>query len=371
VSKLRVGIISANWGLQAHAPAWRALGDAVEVSAICTSRPETAEAAAREAGIPRAFWDFHALCADPDIDIVDCGTRPLLRQQMVAAALAGGKHVVNQIPFAVSAEAARAMADQQSRAGKVGIVAASILGLPQLGLMKQMIEDGFLGELFQVNCQWNISLFNPPVPNFAWPWFSDPAEGVGVTRNQGSHMLHALLHLFGPIERVTGEVETFVKEWSPSPGETVQARTDDTLNGLVRFRSGGLGQVSTSWVAVDSPGFVIEAFGRDGYLRLSCENYPSASGTTLMAAKVNPQVRPTARPVPLPDAFLTVGGVKLAAEPGSQVPSMARLYGSMVDAIRSGAEPLGSFARAAEVQRIVEAFYLASASRAWVEIDGV
>ena len=70
------------------------------------ARRETAEAAARQHGLARPFWDFHALCADPQIDIVDCGTRPRLRQQMVAAALAGGKHVVNQIPFAVSLEAA-------------------------------------------------------------------------------------------------------------------------------------------------------------------------------------------------------------------------------------------------------------------------
>jgi predicted dehydrogenase len=369
MSKLRVGIISANWGVETHLPAWRALGDEVEVAAICTSRRETAEAAAGAHGVPRPFWDFRAMCADPDIDIIDCGTRPRLRQEMVAAALAGCKHVVNQIPFAVSAQAAEAMADQQRRAGKVGIVAASILGLPQLGLMKRMIEEGYLGEVFQVGCRWNISLFNPPVPNFAWPWFSDPAEGVGVTRNHGSHMLHAMLHLFGPIERATGEVETFVKEWSPGAGETVQARTDATLTGLVRFRSGALGQVSTSWVAVDSPGFVIEAFGRDGYMRLSSEKYPSAHGTVLVAARANPQVRPTARPVPLPDEFLTAGGARLEPEPGSQVLSMARLYEGMLGAIRSGGEPLGSFTRAAEVQRIVEAFYAASVSHSWVEVE--
>lgn len=367
MSKLRIGIIGANWGVQAHLPAWRALGDAVEVTAICTSRQETAEAAASATGIPRAFWDFHALCADPEIDVVDCGSRPQLRQQMVAAALAGGKHVVNQIPFAVSTEAAQQMLDDQRRAGRVGVVAASVLGLPQLGLMKQMIDDGYLGDLFQVNCQWNISLFNPPVPGFAWPWFSDPDEGVGATRNQGSHMLHALLHLFGPVERVTGQMETFVKEWRAGD-ELVRSRTDDTMNGLVRFRSGGLGHVSTSWVAVDSPGFVIEAFGRDGYLRLAGENYPAAAGATLIGAKANPLVRPTAKPIPLPDAWLVVNGRRLVPEPGSQVVSMARLYQGMADAIRNGGEPVGSFARATEVQRVIEAFYAASASRQWVEI---
>jgi predicted dehydrogenase len=367
VPKLRIGIISANWGAQAHLPAWRRLGDAVEVTAICTSRRETAEAAAGKHGVARPFWDFREMCADPDIDIVDCGTRPVLRQQMVAAALAGGKHAVNQIPFAVSAEAAQAMANAQARAGRVGIVAASILGLPQLAQMKALIEEGYLGELFQVDCRWNISLFNPPVPGFAWPWFSDPAEGVGVTRNQASHMLHALLHLFGPIARVAGQARTFVKTWRASEGEIVEARTDDTMTGLVEFRSGGLGTVSTSWVATDSPGFAIEALGRDGYLRLSCNNYPNAAETVLIGARSNPLVRPTARPLALPEELLQVGGRRAEPEAGSQVLSMARLYAGMVRAIREGGEPPGSFARAAEVQQIVEAFYVASAERRWVE----
>ena len=42
---LRVGIISAAWGTFAHLPAWRAV-PGVEVTAVCTSRQETAEAAA-------------------------------------------------------------------------------------------------------------------------------------------------------------------------------------------------------------------------------------------------------------------------------------------------------------------------------------
>jgi hypothetical protein len=51
-ARLKVGIISANWGVQAHLPAWRALSDDVEVAAICTAHQDTAEAAATA---PRAL----------------------------------------------------------------------------------------------------------------------------------------------------------------------------------------------------------------------------------------------------------------------------------------------------------------------------
>src|ERR1700742_2661059 len=101
--KLRVGLISAAWGAYAHLPAWRSLQD-VEVVGICTSRRETAENAARKYHIERPFWDYHTLANDPDIDIIDCGTRPNWRRDMVLAALDAGKHVYNGIPFTESFE---------------------------------------------------------------------------------------------------------------------------------------------------------------------------------------------------------------------------------------------------------------------------
>ena len=95
---LRVGIMSANWGAFAHLPAWRSI-PGIEVVAICTSRRETAEAAAKRCGIAAPFWDAQAMAAHPDIDILDCGTRPSVRDPVVASALRNGKHVYNAIPF--------------------------------------------------------------------------------------------------------------------------------------------------------------------------------------------------------------------------------------------------------------------------------
>lgn len=369
MARLNVGIISANWGAQTHLPAWRAMGDRVEVTSICTSRRSSAEEAAKAHGVARPFWDFEAMCADPDIDIIDCGTRPVLRQKMVEAALANGKHVVNQIPFAISAEVGQHLRDAQQKAGVVGLVAASILGLPQLGLMKEMIDDGYVGEIFQVNCRWDISLFNPAMPQFPWRWFADPAEGASVTRNQGSHMLHALLHLFGPIDSVIGQMDMYLKEWDLGGGDIVHPSVDDTMSGLLRFKSGAMGQMSTSWIATDSPGFVIEVIGRHGYLRLNSTRYPHPAAAQLVGAKANPYILPTAQPINLPDRFLTVEGKLIEAEDSSQVISMARLYRGMLDAIAEGGEPIGNFGRAAEVQTIVAALYDSARERRWVDLS--
>ena len=113
-NRLRVGIISANWGVAAHLPAWRAHPD-IEVVGICTAHQDTAEAAATANDIPRAFWDYRTMAQDPEIDIVDVGTRPNLRYDMCLSALNGGKHVYMGVPFADSMEHARALHDAYVR----------------------------------------------------------------------------------------------------------------------------------------------------------------------------------------------------------------------------------------------------------------
>src|ERR1700677_3296766 len=161
VNTLRVGIVSANWGAFAHLPAWRSL-PGVEVVGICTSRQETAAAAAKKFGIERAFCDAEARAADPDIDILDCGTRPSIRFAMVLAALRHKKHVYNSIPFAADVDHARSLHRAWKSSGLTAIVDAFSEWIPAHRAAKQMLQDGYIGQPFGGTCKFNISLFNKP-----------------------------------------------------------------------------------------------------------------------------------------------------------------------------------------------------------------
>jgi predicted dehydrogenase len=66
--KIRVGIIGANvrngWGRDAHIPALSALPE-FEITAVCTSRQETADETAKHFGIPHAFVDPYKMASIP------------------------------------------------------------------------------------------------------------------------------------------------------------------------------------------------------------------------------------------------------------------------------------------------------------------
>src|SRR6266550_3758948 len=71
--KIRLGFVGANvrsaWASQSHFPALLASPD-VELTAVCTTRPETAEEARKAFGAQLAFHDFRAMVASPEIDAV-------------------------------------------------------------------------------------------------------------------------------------------------------------------------------------------------------------------------------------------------------------------------------------------------------------
>src|ERR1700742_1388271 len=76
--KIRVGIIGANvrygWGRDAHIPALSALPE-FEITAVCTSRQETANETAKHFGFPHAFADPDKMLQHPDVDLVSICVR--------------------------------------------------------------------------------------------------------------------------------------------------------------------------------------------------------------------------------------------------------------------------------------------------------
>lgn len=372
---LRVGMIGASWGLVGHLPAWRNI-PGVEVAAICTAHEETAKAAAEAHGISRAFWDYREMVADPDLDIIDVGTRPNLRHDMVLKALEAGKHVLNANPFDLTLEAVGDLLAAQRSAGTVGMVEAQFQWLPQFGYMKQLIAEGYLGELYsiRVRCDYPLvagegSLY-PFVarPGYTtYSWLADPEAGASVLRNMGGHCLHAMIDLFGPVARVSAELDTCLGRWVIPDGETVTPRTHDTATVLLRFANGASGRLETSYVVADARGFELEMFGSAGRLRLtSVSGFPDSTNAILTGARIGARgmTDSSEAPIETPAQFWQAGGRDVHVPEGARVVvPLTRLFQNMVDGIRGDATaPKPDFAQAYHVHEIVEAAERAAAS---------
>jgi predicted dehydrogenase len=379
--RLRVGIISANWSLKVHGAAWKRI-EGVEVAAICTSRQETAERAARDYGIPRAYWNHEEMSADPDLDIIDVGTRPSFRFPMVMAALKNGKHVYDALPFAVSLADAEAMRDAQKAAGVVGTVDAQFRWSPPAQQMKRMIDDGFIGRPLGFNVQLMLPLINEtgdrPYAYSAYSehtdpyyWLAEKSSGGSAWRNFATHSLLFLTHVIGPVAEATGMLTTGVPEWFLPNGEILRPETHDLGSATLRMENGAIGSLQAGWCVPDTEGWRVEIWGDRGRLLLVDNSFGNLMSAKLYAGdgRLLTYGARTTQEVAIDPALYAVPGTNTGDTQPRDFVAMDWMFSNMVAAIREGREGSPSFTEAAAVHRVVEAVERASAERRWLRMD--
>src|SRR5438093_10475161 len=112
--RIRVGIIGANpdrgWAAQAHIPALKSLSDDYEITALSTSRRESADAASARFGVPLAFDNHNDLVNSADVDVVAITVKVPYHFELATAALTAGKAVYCEWPLGNGLQEAEALA---------------------------------------------------------------------------------------------------------------------------------------------------------------------------------------------------------------------------------------------------------------------
>ena len=262
---LRVGLISANWGAKCHLPAWRSV-PRVDVVAICTSRPETASQAAELFGVDRPFHDYREMVNAPDIDLIDIGTKPPLRYEMMKAALNAGKHVYAGVPFTATLEQAEELGAIARERSVIGASDAYFQYIPAHLEMKRRIEENEIGEILSISLDLQINLFNPTSPDYPYFWFADRRNGASALRNLGTHAITLLTSLFGPVSCAIGTESIHLPEWRSQEGAVYATEVPDTASALLRFAMGPVATVNCSWIDAGAVGWRLDVHGSKGRL---------------------------------------------------------------------------------------------------------
>src|SRR6266849_8224476 len=130
--RIRVGVIGANpdrgWAAQAHIPALRSLPDNFEITALSTTRRESADAAGELFGVPATFDNHQELVHNPAVDVVAVTVKVPYHLELATAALEAGKAVYCEWPLGnglKEAETLAALAKKQSVLAVAGLQASS------------------------------------------------------------------------------------------------------------------------------------------------------------------------------------------------------------------------------------------------------
>ena len=118
--RVRLGLIGASvqgtWSARSHLPALRASPD-IELTAVCTTRADSAEAARQAYGAKLAFDDCREMVASPEIDAVAVVVRVPSHYAPTKAALDAGKHVYSEWPLGRTTAEAKSCRRSPGRRG--------------------------------------------------------------------------------------------------------------------------------------------------------------------------------------------------------------------------------------------------------------
>jgi predicted dehydrogenase len=275
--------------------------------AVATSRPETAEAARQALGFEFATADWRELVERRDIQIVHVCTPNKFHKEQVLAALAAGKHVYCDKPLCLNRREAEEIAAALPGAGVTHQMALHNRFFPATLRAKEMVEEGFLGEILSLRAAYlHAGSADPSAP---LKWKLDAAvSGGGVLLDLGSHVLDLVQHLVGPLGLVDCSTRIAYRE-RPLPGEPgrkARVKAEDAVFLTVATENGAVGQIEASKIAtgaVDELRF--ELHGSRGALRFNLmqPNFLWAYDQTRPAGERGWRALETVQNYPPPAAF--------------------------------------------------------------------
>ena len=158
---IRWGIIStARIGETAFIPALRQIKGG-ELVAVASRSRDTGEAFARQHDIPQVFDDYAALLASDEIDAIYNPLPNTMHAEWTIRAAQAGKHVFCEKPLAVTSAEAQQMIDACQSAGVLLMEAFVFLLHPQTEKLCQLLADGAIGDLVQLQAYMTFPLPRP------------------------------------------------------------------------------------------------------------------------------------------------------------------------------------------------------------------
>jgi predicted dehydrogenase len=208
---LRWGVVGPGWIAGEFVKAVTA-HTAQSVVAVASRSIERASAFAAAHGIEFAVGSTEELVSRADIDVVYIATPQSEHLPIGLAAISAGKHVLIEKPMTVSADEARILVAAARQAGVLAMEGMWSRYLPQTSVIRQLLDDGVLGEVTTVLADHGQAIAADPNHRLY-----RPELGGGALLDLGIYPLQLSSMVFGTPNTVTavgGMTETGVDAYS-------------------------------------------------------------------------------------------------------------------------------------------------------------
>jgi predicted dehydrogenase len=204
--RIRVGIIGANpdrgWAAQAHIPALRLLSDDFEITALSTTRRESADAAGERFGVPAAFDNHEELVKSPAVDVVAITVKVPYHLELATAALDAGKAVYCEWPLGNGLKEAETLAALANEQGVLAVAGLQARSAPPVAYVRDLIEQGYVGEVLSTTLIGSGMGWGETVPPYN-AYTTDKKNGATMLSIALGHAADALCHCLGEVRELS------------------------------------------------------------------------------------------------------------------------------------------------------------------------
>jgi predicted dehydrogenase len=203
--RIGVGIIGANpdrgWAAQAHIPALRSLAHDFEITALSTSRRESADAASKRFGVPVAVDNHQDLVNSPAVDVVAVTVKVPDHLELVTAALGAGKAVYCEWPLGNGLREAESLAALAKQKGVLAVAGLQARSAPSVAYARDLIEQGYVGEVLSTTLIGSGMGWGPTAePSSAYTY--DKKNGATMLSIPLGHAADALCYCLGEVREL-------------------------------------------------------------------------------------------------------------------------------------------------------------------------
>ncbi len=312
--------------------------DGVELVAGVDTRPQQLADFCAKHGIKQGFASLDAALAWGQFDAVTNVTPDAAHYATTMPVLAAGKHILCEKPLATNAAQAQEMADAADNAGLVNMVNLSYRNVPALQQAAKMVREGAIGPVRHFEASYLQSWLTQAAwgdwkTESQWLWRLSSAHGSkGVLGDVGIHILDFTTFIAGQsASAMSCLLKTFDKAPGGKIGEYVLDANDSAVMQVV-LSGGAIGTVAATRFATGHMNDLrLRIYGDLGGLEVRFENQVSA----LRAC--------------LGDNRLTATWTDV------DCPTLPSIYERFIAAIRGTGAAEPTFARGAELQRMLDA----------------
>jgi len=286
-TRIGVGLIGFGWLGQAHSRSLR------RIPTLFADRPfetdlvicsDTVRGRLDEAvgdfGYASAAADWRAVVEHPEVDVVFVTAPNMLHLELIEAAAAAGKDIFCEKPVGGTPEQTERAAD--AARDVITGVGYNYRWAPLVQYARKLIADGRLGEITNYRGRFFSMYGSDPLNPLSWRYRLEEG-GHGASTDLLSHAVDLAHMLIGPIARVVGTTETFIRERPATAGGSHYGRgragdprapvtNEDYAGMLCEFASGvrGTFEASRTIVGPESQ-MAFEVYGTRGALSWNLE----------------------------------------------------------------------------------------------------